>query len=312
MTKKTAWVIHHSEPTPSYNSVTMQAAFTSRDIDVRLIDFNALKLVDNNITHNDNIIAPPNFATIINQTHTILNSPAFEDRNGILEKLESLVHTTFINTPLSHAAAANKINVYQQLNNANIPHPKTEFVDTTPDSPALPLMVERVGGFPVVVKYPFGFESMAVKICHDMDDLKNTIQELKAAALIKISTVILQEYVDSAEAAMFCVRVVGDEIFTRMFLGTPYQTSSFKSIISFGRQQLPCVTIDPIRQAAMSVMNTLNLSSARLDMFLTDDGVKVCDVNALGSFLPTDQTHNIFVADLIADLVIKKSLEPNA
>ena len=97
-----------------------------------------------------------------------------------------------------------------------------------------------------------------------------------------------------------------------MFLGTPYQTSSFKSIISFGRQQLPCVTIDPIRQAAMSVMNTLNLSSARLDMFLTDNGVKICDVNALGSFLPTDQTHNIFVADLIADLVIKKSLEPNA
>lgn len=306
MTAKTAWVIHHDEPTPSYNSVTMLAAFASKNIDAQLINFNALKLANNNLLLNNTVLTPPDFAVFVNQTHTVLNFNLFEECNGLLDKLESFENTTFANSPLAHATAGNKIITYRKLIDAEVKLPTTEFVDATPDSPALPLMVERIGNFPIVVKWPFGYESMAVKICHDMDSLEATIQELKSAASIKINTVILQEYVSSAEAAMFCVRVVGDQIFTRMFLGSPYDTSSFKSIISYGRQQMPCETIEPIRQAALAVKNTLGLDAVRIDMFLTDDGVKVCDVNSIGSFLPTDQTHNVSVADLIAELVIQK------
>lgn len=309
MSTKTAWVIHHSESTPSYNSATMLNAFASRDIDAQLINYNALNLANNNLILNDTVLASPDYAVIVNQTHTLLNSPSFEVRNSILEKLQSFENTTFANLPRDHAGAANKISVYRKLSDANISLPKFEFVDTAPDSPNLPYMVERIGNFPIVVKWPFGFEGMAVRLCHDMDELKAAIQELKAAAVIKVNTVILQEYVSGAESAMFCVRVIGDDIFTRMFLGSPYGTSSFKSIVSLGRQQLPCETIEPVRQAAMSVMSILNLNSARMDMFLTDEGIKICDVNCIGSFLPTDQTHNIRVADLIADMVIKKKDE---
>lgn len=306
MTARTAWVIHHSEPTPSYNAVTMLAAFASKNINAQLINFNALELANNNLSLNNVVLTPPDFAVFINQTHTILNYEMFEETNSKLDKLESFENTTFANSPLAHAAAANKINAYKRLIDAGVELPKTEFVDANPDSPALPLMVERIGGFPIVVKWPFGFESMAVKICYDMDSLKTTIQELKSAASIKINTVILQEYVSSAEAAMFCVRVVGDQIFTRMFLGSPYDTSSFKSIVSYGRQQMPCETIDAIRQAVLDIKSVLGLDAARIDMFLTDDGVKVCDVNSIGSFLPTDQTHNVNVASLITELVIQK------
>lgn len=310
MVSQTAWVLHHGEPSPSYNSTSMLAAFAAKQIQARLIDFNTLTLSSNDdILLGQETLTPPDFAVFVNQTHTVFGSSFFAERNAILEKMESFENTTFANLPLSHAKAANKNITYKRLSDADVSIPKTEFIGADPESTDLQLMVDRVGGYPVVAKFPFGFESMAVKICYDIDELKTAIQELKAEAIIKINTIILQEYISSAEAAMFCVRVVGNQIFTRMFLGSPYETASFKSIISYGRQQMPCKTIDSVRQTATAVTNTLQLDAVRIDMFLTDEGIKVCDVNSIGSFLPTDQTHNISVGELIVDLLIQKKQE---
>lgn len=311
MANQTAWVIHHFELEPSYNSATVLRAFTNKNIDAFHIDFEKLKLNNNTITHNNEVITAPDFVVFVNQTHTVLNSPFYEEKNKIVQKLASLTSTTFINDPLRHVEAANKIITYQKLQDAGIPIPKTEFVSADPDSPALPLMVERIGNFPIVVKYPLGFESEAVKLCQDIDEIKAAIQELKTKATTIVGTIILQEYVESAEAVMFCVRVVGNQVFTRMFLGSPYGERSFKSFVALGRQQLPCETPDMIRGVALDTVAALSLDSARMDMLLTADGIKVIDVNSLGSLLPTDQTHNIRVADLIVDLAIKKRAEAN-
>lgn len=309
MANQTAWVIHHGEPSPSYNSTTMLAAFAAKQVQARLIDFNMLSLVEDSLILGQEVLSPPDFAVFVNQTHTVLGSSFLKERNDILDKLDSFENITFANSPLAHAAAANKITVYKKLIDAGISLPKTEFVNADAESSILQLMLDRIGQFPVVVKYPFGFESMAVRICYEIDELKAAIEQLKTEASIKVNTVILQEYVSAAEAAMFCVRVVGDQIFTRMFLGSPYGVSSFKSIVSYGRQQMPCKTVDSIKQIATAVTSTLNLDAARIDMFLTGDGIKVCDVNSIGSFLPTDQTHNIKVGELITDLLIRKKQE---
>lgn len=311
MAGQTAWVIHHFETEPSYNSATTLRAFANKNINALHIDFEKLKLNNGTFTYNNEVVTAPNFIVFVNQTHTILNSPFYEEKNKIVQKLDSFTSTTFINEPLRHVEAANKIITYQKLQDAGVPIPKTEFISADPDSPALPLMVERIGEFPIVVKYPLGSESEAVKLCQSVDEIKAAIQEFKSNTTTIVGTAIIQEYVESAEAVMFCVRVVGDQVFTRMFLGSPYGERSFKSFVALGRQQLPCETPDMIREVALNTVAALGLDSARMDMLLTPDGIKVIDVNSLGSLLPTDQTHNIRVADLIVDLAIKKRAEAN-
>jgi glutathione synthase/RimK-type ligase-like ATP-grasp enzyme len=307
---KTAWVIHHSEPSPSYNSSEMIKAFEKKNVAARLIDFNKLNISsDNNMMYDSQSIAAPDFGVITNQTQSVHGSPsATKEKKDVLLKLESLQGTTFVNSPIAHADCANKNIVYQKLRAAGVPYPKTEFVSTTANDDTLALMIERIG-FPLVVKNPVSFESSGVSLCHNYDDVKAEIQELESKAIFRIGSMILQEYIRSPNTAMFCVRVVGDQVFVRMFLYSPYDTSAFKSFVSLGRQQLPCIAPPPIAEAAKSAVHALGLHTARLDMFLTDNDARVIDVNALGSLLPTDQTHNIHIADLIVDLALQKSLE---
>ncbi len=303
---KTAWIIHHSEPSPSYNSSELVRAFTEKNVQVSLIDFNKFAITDDLLTYDREILDEPNYAVFANQTLTILGAAAYAERNNILEKLSAFANTTFINKPLAHAATSNKIVVYQKLNSAGIPYPTTEFIDANPEPDVLSLMIGRVGEFPIVVKHPISFESAGVELCDDADSAVAAIDRLRTNSLVKIGMFVLQEYIRNPDTAMYCVRVVGDQVYTRMFLFTPYDTSAFKAFVSLGRQQLPCETPEVIRDAVMATMSVLGLDTARMDVFLTNNDVRIIDVNSIGSLLPTDQTHNIRVADLIVQHAMEK------
>ncbi|CAB4140725.1 RimK Glutathione synthase/Ribosomal protein S6 modification enzyme (glutaminyl transferase) [uncultured Caudovirales phage] len=303
---KTAWVIHHSEPSPSYNSSELVRAFTEKGVGVSLIDFNKFAIVNDVLTYDEQVLDQPNYVVFANQTLTILGAEAYAQRNKILEKLSTFTNTTFINKPLAHAATSNKIIVYQKLNSAGIAYPKTEFINANPERDVLSLMVGRVGEYPIVVKHPISFEGAGVELCEDADSVVAAIHRLRTNSLVKVGTFVLQEYIRNPDTAMYCVRVIGNQIYTRMFLFTPYDTTAFKAFVSLGRQQLPRETPQAIRDAALATMSTLGLDTARMDVFMTNNEVKIIDVNSVGSLLPTDQTHNIRVADLIVRYAMEK------
>jgi glutathione synthase/RimK-type ligase-like ATP-grasp enzyme len=117
---------------------------------------------------------------------------------------------------------------------------------------------------------------------------------------------ILQEYAKSAEFAMLCVRVIGEDVYPRFMLGSYLEEVNFKSVIAQGRLQLPCVLTDEIRDVALGATSLLGIDTARIDMFITDDGIKLCEVNTPGTILPTDQSYNMNVADQVVELAIRK------
>ena len=63
---------------------------------------------------------------------------------------------------------------------------------------------------------------------------------------------------------------------------------------------------DEIRDVALGATSLLGVDTARVDMFITDDGIKLCEVNSPGTILPTDQSYNMNVADQVVELAIRK------
>lgn len=257
------------------------------------------------------------FAIIASRLHNFTSSNVNSNYKTNLDVLKGLENTVFVNDLMPHIRTCNKWYSIRGLLVNDLPVAKSVLpeLDLLPknsdgntiyaeiDLDTLDVDIESLGGFPIVYKRLYGAEGRHVHLVHSKDELR----ELLDAEGTGPASFILQEYIQSAEAAMFCVRVVGDEVLTRMFLGTPYDNSSFKSIVSAGRQQLPLNTTDEIREAAIRATQVLGLDTARMDMFLTSDGIKICEINSIGSLLPTDQTHNVHVSDLIVDLAIEKA-----
>lgn len=237
-----------------------------------------------------------------------------DEYNANVSKLKSL-DTLFINDLTAHIEACNKWVSVNRIINSELPFVKTVLTDFTSaprddegkvlynevDLDILDEDIERLGGFPLVHKRIYGAIGLHVRLIKSKDHLKEVLTKNET-----YTGFVLQEYIKSAEAAMLCVRVVGEDVFPRLFLGTPQSEVSFKSVISQGRLQLPCRLTDEIQNLAVSAVRTLNLDTARIDMFITNEGIKICEVNSLGSLLPTDQVHNISVGELIVNHAIKK------
>lgn len=225
------------------------------------------------------------------------------------------LNCTFVNDLQAHIEASNKWTSVNRFINSDLPFLKTvltNFSSAPRDSTGRVLYgnvnldvldndIERLGGFPLVYKKIYGSMGAAVHLAKNKEHLREILVRHEM-----YPSFILQEYTKSAEAAMLCVRVIGNDVFPRYMLGSYLPDVNFKSVISQGRMQLPCGLTDEIRDIALNSTALLGIDTARIDMFITEDGIKLCEVNTLGTILPTDQAYNMNVADQVVDLAIKK------
>lgn len=217
-----------------------------------------------------------------------------------------------INNIDEHLNVADKEYTTKRLQAANIKMVKTEIINIenfpyygSKDKITLPkdltVSVDRLGGYPIVFKNITGMLGMEVFVANNFEELTTLIK-----TKLKHSRFILQEYQKSAEAFMLDARVVGEDVFTRILMSSPYNTTESKSIIKMRAHILPCYVSDSIRDLVISANKTLGLDVTRPELFLDKDGVKLCEVNSLGAIVGNEQVNNVNVCDLIVDLAIKK------
>lgn len=309
---KTALIITNEKTNDveTYNCVEFSKALKARGYTVRHFDASLATSVDRAALSSANF----DFAILASRLFSFTGSAVPSNYKANLEVIKGL-DTVFVNDLEPHINTCNKWLVYKRLTNW-APIPKTVIVQldsSTKDNDGSTLYsqvqistltdeIDQVGGYPFVYKRIYGAEGEHVHIVRSEAEFRALLDSERSGP----QYFIIQEYIKDAEAIMLCVRIVEDQVITRMFLGSPYGTRTFKSYTAPGRQQLPCVTTEEIRQVAQSTIKALDLDTARIDMFLTSEGIKVCEVNSIGSLLPTDQTHNMHVAELIVDLAIKK------
>lgn len=301
-----------TKDTQTYNEKEITKAMVKQGYDVNEFSVPFATTAERDLMRNNSY----DFAIIVSQMHDF-NSPLFALYNANLNMLKELTNLVFVNDLNKHLKTCNKFYLMKGLLNNGIPTANVvipEFRDLPKDNNGNVLYehinmddvdnhVNILGGYPVVYKRIYGSQGNYVHLVDSRESFRKLLDSERAGPPV----FILQEYVESAKAVMFCARVVGNEVYTRMGLGSPYATTDFKTIDFFGRQQIPCNTSDEIKQIALNATRTLGLDTARIDMFLTNEGIKICEVNSMGSLLNTSQAHNLNVAELIVDLAIKKS-----
>ena len=194
---------------------------------------------------------------------------------SVLRQFERLNVPTL---PNSNAIEQSKDKMYanQILAQAGLPIPKTMLTRF----PCKAELVEKVVGFPCVLKVVTGSHGKGVYLCENAKQFED-LSELVSSIDFKAS-MIIQEYIAHSEGRDLRVIVIGGRV-----VGAMQRTAtdgSFKANISRGGEGTPYEVDDEMEMLAVQVAKVLDLDIAGVDLLFHPDGYKICEANSSPGF----------------------------
>jgi gamma-F420-2:alpha-L-glutamate ligase len=194
---------------------------------------------------------------------------------SVLRQFERLNVPTL---PNSNAIEQSKDKMYanQILAQAGLPIPKTMLTRF----PCKAELVEKVVGFPCVLKVVTGSHGEGVYLCENAKQFED-LSELVSLIDFKAS-MIIQEYIAHSEGRDLRVIVIGGRV-----VGAMQRTAtdgSFKANISRGGEGTPYEVDDEMEMLAVQVAKVLDLDIAGVDLLFHPDGYKICEANSSPGF----------------------------
>jgi len=211
---------------------------------------------------------------------------------SVLRQFERLNVPTLPNSA-SIEASKDKMYANQILAQAGLPIPKTMLTRF----PCKAELVEKVVGFPCVLKVVTGSHGAGVYLCENakqFEDLSELISSLDGK-----TSMIIQEYIKFSEGRDLRVIVVGGRV-----IGAMKRTStdgSFKANISRGGKGEPYDVDDEMEMLAIQVAKVLDLDVAGVDLLFHHDGYRICEANSSPGFRGFEQALGINIPQKIFD-----------
>ena len=211
---------------------------------------------------------------------------------SVLRQFERLNVPTLPNSA-SIEASKDKMYANQILAQAGLPIPKTMLTRF----PCKAELVEKVVGFPCVLKVVTGSHGAGVYLCENakqFEDLSELISSLDGK-----TSMIIQEYIKFSEGRDLRVIVVGGRV-----IGAMQRTStdgSFKANISRGGKGEPYDVDDEMEMLAIQVAKVLDLDVAGVDLLFHHDGYRICEANSSPGFKGFEQALGINIPQKIFD-----------
>ena len=195
--------------------------------------------------------------------------------------------------PNSAAIEASKDKLYanQILAQAGLPIPKTLLTRF----PCKADLVEKVVGFPCVMKVITGSHGAGVYLCHtpkEFEDLSELISSLDSK-----TSMIIQEYISHSEGRDLRVIVIGGRV-----VGAMQRTAtdgSFKANISRGGEGAPYDVDDEMEMLAIQVAKVLDLDIAGVDLLFHPDWYKICEANSSPGFKGFEKALDINIPEKV-------------
>jgi RimK family alpha-L-glutamate ligase len=205
---------------------------------------------------------------------------------SVLRQFERLNVPTI---PNSNSIEASKDKMYanQILAQAGLPIPKTMLTRF----PCKAELVEKVVGFPCVIKVVTGSHGAGVYLCHtpkEFEDLSELISSLDFK-----NSMIVQEYVQTSEGRDLRVIVIGGRVIGAMLRQST--DGSFKANISRGGEGVAFDVDDNMEMLAIQTAKVLDLDIAGVDLLFSSDGYKICEANSSPGFKGFEQALNMNV-----------------
>ena len=185
--------------------------------------------------------------------------------------------------------AANKLRTLQICSDAGLPTPRT--IGLNMNSP-ITLLIEKLGGFPVVIKLLHGSGGQGVALLKDKASAVSTIQ-----SLIKARTnILLQQYINSG-GKDYRVIVMGNQVVASYQRSAP--RGEFRANLQVGGQGSPVKLSDQDKSICIRAAQAIGLKIAGVDIIKDQSGnTFLIEVNSNFGF-QVEKITGIDVADNI-------------
>ena len=211
---------------------------------------------------------------------------------SVLRQFERLNVPTLPNSA-SIEASKDKMYANQILAQAGLPIPKTMLTRF----PCKAELVEKVVGFPCVLKVVTGSHGAGVYLCENAKQFED-LSELISSLDFK-NSMIVQEYVQYSEGRDLRVIVIGGRVVGAMLRQST--DGSFKANISRGGEGTAFDVDDQMELLAIQTAKVLDLDIAGVDLLFHSDGYRICEANSSPGFKGFEKALGINIPQKIFD-----------
>jgi gamma-F420-2:alpha-L-glutamate ligase len=211
---------------------------------------------------------------------------------SVLRQFERLNVPTLPNSA-SIEASKDKMYANQILAQAGLPIPKTMLTRF----PCKAELVEKVVGFPCVLKVVTGSHGAGVYLCENAKQFED-LSELISSLDFK-NSMIVQEYVQYSEGRDLRVIVIGGRVVGAMLRQST--DGSFKANISRGGEGTAFDVDDQMELLAIQTAKVLDLDIAGVDLLFHSDGYRICEANSSPGFKGFEKALGINIPQKVFD-----------
>jgi ribosomal protein S6--L-glutamate ligase len=193
--------------------------------------------------------------------------------------------------------AKNKLRTLQFLSKNSIPVPITivvkrfEFLD---------IAIKKVGGFPIIIKTPFGSLGKGVAIVESKRAMHSAFDLLLTSP--DFSSLLIQEYVEEAAGKDLRVFIIGGKIVASMQRNA--QGDEFRSNIAQGGTGNIVKLTSEEEKISLAAAKALSLDFAGVDLLRTKKGPVVMEVNSNPGLEGITEVTHINIAKKLVEYAI--------
>lgn len=287
------------------NQQVFKRAFELRNCNISYIDFKTAEVNTNGeIISDGQKVLPFDLGVFVTPIFTIPTVSFFSKQNNLLDTLKTFNDTKYVNEIDAHISCSCKTTMYEYLRANELPYPKTSRLTWDMTDEDLEEAVVELDGFPIVLKDPLSATGKGVFLCNNVQEVRNIERTLRDSKVGKIPLVI-QQYFSYSNGLSMNVRVIGEKVYPRITLSSPY-SEIFKGNFAQGRGFVACKSIPELDELCVKATKALGLDTARLDVFVGEEGFSICEVNSMGSFIDSEMAWLTNTGEEFADYCLNK------
>lgn len=222
-----------------------------------------------------------------------------ESRIALLKHLEDRP-VALLNTHDPIIRAKNKILTLELLNQNSVPHPRSVVIE---DSASLSMASQHVGGYPLIIKDPFGTYGHGVILAESEGSGRSILDRL-FYPWGTLHAAVIQEFIKEAKNKDTRLFVVQGKVVAAM--SRKAQKGEFRSNAELGGE---CKAVKPTKkqiELALRATQALGLDVAGVDMLDSKEGPVVIEVNANPGFKALEKATGVNVAGAMIDALVEK------
>lgn len=208
-----------------------------------------------------------------------------------------LMGVKVLNDYLSSSKAKNKLRTLQLLHEKKIPIPrsivvrKLEYLDGA---------IEKVGGYPIILKTPFGTWGKGVVIVESRRSLYSALDLIWDK--LSSNIMIIQEYIAESSGVDYRAFVVGGKVVAAM--RRVAQEGEFRANLHQGGDAEKIKLTPEEEKIAVKATKTLGLDISGVDILRSERGPLIIEVNSCPGLAGITQASGVNVAGKIVDYAV--------